>query len=196
MKRFNFGRLFGIILGIIYLCFSINSILAFNNYNNARIEAKVIIAEELEIKYSSKKKLDKQMIMRARYYSSSLYEDVKITFKKDSASERVTLYSELASNAMLYDKESAEYLEYVKVLNAVDSFILYQEEHDSLFIAIGKMNLKILYVLIIFLIVITVMILGLYFFACYWSKRKLTAKEYFRALYRGIKKEYNTYFYS
>lgn len=178
-----------LIISIIYICFSLYSVIEYREFINARIDMKVAIAKELEIDYTNPKKLDKQLRMTARHYTRESYEDIKVTFRKDYLSSSEVVYDQLASVLELYDKESQEYIEYLHILNAADSFIVYQEECNMIIVEIGEINVAILNLFKIVVSIIFLLLGILYVMSCYWTKSLVAPRDYRKAMSHALGKK-------
>ena len=187
MKKIKLESVMTVIIMAIYMTFSCGTILEYCNYINARIDAKVEIAKLLNVDYKSRRQLDNKMLMYARYYSSSEYEDIRITYNDDNNKE--TIYYELASSVQKYNENSEKYIIYKKILTTIDDYIIYEEKHDNCVVAIGKFNLDMLFFVGVILFFGLIILIGLYSLACCINKKILKISKFLSMLIRGIKSE-------
>ena len=160
------------ILNVIFAGFCINEYFC-DKY--AIIEPKIIIANELNIKYTSKIELNKSLIVIVRNYSSLTYEDIRVTYEGNLK------YEEFGSNINSEEDNNR----YWKFVNSVDEYLREKENKtffELLIICFGRLFVYFIYAGIVIIIILVFSLTAIYVFTCRFAKRKLSVAEYCRAI--------------
>lgn len=152
-----------------------------------RFEAKKTIATELNVPFKSGQQLDESLLMWVRYYSSSKYEDVRISILNPDTNKFEVIYSKEAADILKCEKNSDEYVKYFKILNVIDDYISVRE-NASIAICLGMLNFKILLIILNLILLSGVITLLSYFMACKLCNEILPLAFFLKRFSTGIKK--------
>lgn len=159
-----------------------------------RFEAKKTIATELNVPYESGQQLDESLLMWVRYYSSSKYEDVRISILNPETNKFEVVYNKEAADILTYGEKSNEYVQYFKILKVIDDYIS-AKENASIAVYLGMLSFKIFLIILNLILFCGVIILLSYFMACKLCNEILPLAFFLKRFSTGIKKIIFDFFY-
>ena len=192
--RIKIAPLLACIVALAFFMVVTYSTYRYLELEHLRFEAKKTIATELNVPYESGQQLDESLLMWVRYYSSSKYEDVRISILNPETNKFEVVYNKEAADILTYGEKSNEYVQYFKILKVIDDYIS-AKENASIAVYLGMLSFKIFLIVLNFILFCGVIILLSYFMACKLCNEILPLAFFLKRFSTGIKKIIFDFFY-